>query len=65
MSRTESVWIDDGAVLRQTEKAIQVENSCGEKVWLPVSQLEFYPDGKISVPQWLADEKEIDGRERR
>ena len=63
MSRTESVWIDDSAILRQTEKAIQVENSRGEKVWLPVSQLEFYPDGKISVPRWLADEREIDGRE--
>ena len=54
------VWINDGAVEARTEKAIKVENSRGEKVWLPVSQLGFYPDGKISVPQWLADEKEVE-----
>lgn len=61
--RNDVVWISDESVIRQTEKAIQVENSRGENVWLPVSQLGFYHDGKISVPRWLADEKEIDGRE--
>lgn len=61
--RSNVVWITDEAVIRQTDKAIQVENSRGENVWLPVSQLGFYPDGRISVPRWLADEKEIDGRE--
>lgn len=61
--RNDVVWISDEAVIRQTEKAVQVENSRGENVWLPVSQLGFYADGKISVPRWLADEREIDGRE--
>lgn len=61
--RNDVVWISDEEVIRQTEKAVQVENSRGENVWLPVAQLGFYADGKISVPRWLADEREIDGRE--
>lgn len=59
--RHEVVWIRDDAVLRETDKAIQVENARGDKVWLPRSQLGFYQDGRISVPRWLADDREIDG----
>jgi hypothetical protein len=60
MSKQQVVWLDDEKIVRQTDKAVCVENSRGDKVWLPISQLGFYPDGRISVPQWLADEKELD-----
>lgn len=57
--RQDVVWIEEDAVLRETEKAIQVENARGEKVWLPRSELGFYQDGRISVPRWLADDREV------
>lgn len=55
------IWIKDTDILHETEKAIQVENARAEKVWLPRSQINFYADGTISVPRWLAEEKEIEG----
>lgn len=53
-------WIADEDVKRETDGAIMVENSRGEEVWLPKSQLGFYQDGRISVPRWLADDREIE-----
>lgn len=58
------VWISDDEVQIETDKAIQLENARGEMVWLPKSQLGFYADGRISIPQWLADDREIEGSPR-
>lgn len=55
-----TIWLNDESVIRETEAAILIENSRGENVWLPKSQLSFYDDGSIGVPQWLADEREIE-----
>jgi hypothetical protein len=56
------VCIQDTAIEYQTNMAIAVENARGVRVWLPISQLEFYADGRISVPRWLAEEKELAAR---
>ena len=57
------VWLDDTDIIKNSAsgKAILVVNAKGEEVWLPVSQLGFYDDGRYSVPRWLADEKGLEG----
>jgi hypothetical protein len=41
-----------------TERAIMVWD--GEReVWLPKSQVEINTDGTVTMPEWLAKEKEL------
>lgn len=59
---TERVEVDVEEVKR-TDEAILVEDSEGQKHWLPLSQVvileeEFTPGPmKLSIPEWLAIEK--------
>jgi len=48
--------------LYQTEKAVKID--AGDRVvWLPISQLEDWPDvgqdGVVLMPEWLAKDKEL------
>lgn len=48
--------------LYQTEAAVRID--AGDKeVWLPISQLEDWPDvgcdGVVLLPEWLAKKKEL------
>lgn len=62
--RHDVVWIDDDAVQAETERAVLVTDARGAEVWLPKSQLGFYADGRISIPRWLADRHELEGKAR-
>jgi len=53
-------------VLRETEKGLMVsspisfnENDVPDKIWLPKSLTQVNSDGTISLPRWLAEEKEL------
>lgn len=59
-SRHDVVWLDADAIQVETEKAVLVTNARGAEVWLPKSQLGFYSGGRISVPRWLADQRELE-----
>lgn len=59
-ARHDVIWLDAEDVLAETERAIQVENARGERVWLPRSQIDETSDGRISVPRWLAEDRELD-----
>lgn len=47
--------------LYQSEKAIKVDVGDRGEIWLPISQLEEWPDvgqeGVVWMPEWLAKEK--------
>lgn len=46
--------------LRESDKAVMVENLNGDKVWLPKSQVEVdEQDKEIQMPEWLAIDKEL------
>ncbi len=47
-----------GEIMAQTEKAIQFFDG-DRKVWLPRSQIEINDDGTITMPEWLAKDKEL------
>jgi hypothetical protein len=42
----------------ETDRAVMVENLKGKVVWLPKSQIEI-DNGVITLPEWLAIEKEL------
>lgn len=52
-------------VVRQSEKAVGVQDGTPDKerkgalqiFWLPRSQIEINDDGTITMPEWLAHEK--------
>lgn len=46
-------------ILGNSPKAIRVKNLKDESVWLPCSQVEDNGDGTITLPEWLATEKEL------
>jgi hypothetical protein len=47
-----------GEIRARTQRAIQFYD--GERtVWLPLSQIEINDDGTITMPEWLAEEKEL------
>jgi hypothetical protein len=57
MSRNELVDIA-GEIRVKTERALQFFD--GERlVWLPLSQIEVNDDGTVTMPEWLAQEKEL------
>lgn len=47
-----------GEVRAETEKAVQF-NDGTRSVWLPRSQIEINDDGTITLPEWLALDKEL------
>ena len=55
----------DVAIEARTEKAVLVHDGDKSKaVWLPLSQIEISPTGfggieTVSLPEWLALEKEL------
>ena len=56
--RNEPVEINHDGVIHETNgaKLFQVGD---EKVWIPRSQILDEDDDTFSVPQWLAEEKEL------
>lgn len=60
-ARHDVVWLSDALIEAETEKAVLVTNARGAETWLPKSQLGFYADGRISVPRWLAEQRELEG----
>lgn len=46
-------------IKHQTEKAILVTNLRGLNTWLPKSQIEINSENEISLPEWLAVDKEL------
>lgn len=55
----------DVFVIKRTEAAVLVRNADGHKAWLPLSEIEIEPPKAasrvhvVSLPQWLAEEKEL------
>ena len=55
----------DVSLIRESEKALLVSIG-GEEVWIPKSQIEDTDvkepgdEGFIEIPEWLAQEKELD-----
>lgn len=47
-----------GEIRLRTERAIQFYDG-SRTVWLPLSQIEINDDGSVSMPEWLAAEKEL------
>lgn len=45
-------------IKHRTEKAILITKD-GKDVWLPKSQIEINDDDTITLPEWLAIEKEL------
>jgi hypothetical protein len=52
---------DITAVLkRETEKAFLLKSiDTGKEGWVPKSQVENNGDGTFTMPQWLAEDKEL------
>ena len=44
-------------IKRMLEKAILIETTDGEDIWLPKSQLESYDEKEIVMKAWIAKEK--------
>lgn len=56
---TDSRLIDIAAEVRhETDRAYRVWDGT-RSVWLPKSQVEVNGDGTITMPEWLAREKEL------
>ena len=47
-----------GEVRAQTERAVQFYDGT-RSVWLPRSQIEINDDGTVTMPEWLAMDKEL------
>jgi hypothetical protein len=47
-----------GEIRAQTEKAIHFYDG-SRTVWLPRSQIEINDDGTVTMPEWLALDKEL------
>jgi len=47
-----------GEVRGGTDKAIMFHDG-DQTVWLPRSQIEINDDGTVTMPEWLAIEKEL------
>lgn len=65
MSRHSWVEVRVSVVKKKTPAAVLVITYDGDEVWLPLSQLECdeieegETDITVSIPRWLADEKEL------
>jgi hypothetical protein len=52
--------VDIEGEIREPGTALAVQFYDGERtVWLPRSQIEINDDGTVSMPEWLAKEKEL------
>ena len=47
-----------GLVRHETDLAIFFDDGT-KRVWLPKSMVEVNDDGTVSLPEWLAEEKEL------
>jgi hypothetical protein len=47
-----------GEIRARTQRAIQFYDGA-RTVWLPLSQIEINDDDTITMPEWLAEEKEL------
>ncbi len=47
-----------GEIKARTEKAIKFYDG-DRTVWLPCSQIEINDDGTVTMPEWLALDKEL------
>lgn len=47
-----------GKMLTETDKGILIHDG-EKKVWLPKRFVEDNEDGTFTIPQWLAEEKEL------
>ena len=63
ISQDENETLISTSFLRQTDKAILVENIDDEEVWLPLSQVEVIEQCEgmceVIVPNWLAESKGV------
>ncbi len=57
MRRNELVDLN-GTITAQTDKAVMFSTG-DRKVWLPRSQIEINDDGTVTMPEWLALDKEL------
>lgn len=46
-------------IKHETEKSILVDNLKGKPIWLPKSQIEIQNANEISLPEWLALDKDL------
>ena len=51
--------VDITAVLRHETDAAYLIDDGVTKVWVPKSQVEMNDDGTFTMPEWLAQEKEL------
>ena len=52
--------VDIAGEIREPGTTLAVRFYDGERVvWLPRSQIEINDDGTVSMPEWLAKEKEL------
>jgi len=63
-ARSESVYVEiqTKGLIRGTEKAILVKAAVGnswEDVWLPRSKVVVKDEGKVLIPEWLAQDRGI------
>ena len=71
MSRHEYVIVDDCRCINTERSSILVEQH-GREVWIPQKRIhddsECYKldtDGTLVIPRWLAEDRELEHRERR
>ena len=56
--KSEIVDIDTTHLIRETDKAYQVEDLAGGFTWLPKSLVEYDKrDGVFTMPRWLAEDR--------
>lgn len=59
MTRNHDIIEIAAIVCHETDNAILIDDGGVEKTWLPKSMVEVHDDGTISLPEWLAMEKEL------
>jgi len=56
MDTSQDLYGFEGAIKRETEKAILFEvQGGGKEIWLPKSQVELEKSGLVMIPKWLVD----------
>jgi len=47
-------------IVRETDRALLVEQD-GRQVWIPLSQIVDRDGESVTIPGWLAEERELEG----
>lgn len=50
----------DGVVLDEDQHRAILFKIDGEEVWLPRSQIVEHDDNTVTIPQWLAEDRDLD-----